>query len=150
MWGQNMLDVLECRTPNTLPSNWDNHRVSVRKTASGPMSRSQRENTKTAPGDITGSTEGIYSFQSLHDAKYVMRSLRSPFFLSPANTILVPGIIFLGFFKYVFNVFLSHVNPELRLADEYENDPMVPASRPTIPYKLGPCPLAPPFSVLWH
>jgi len=79
-----------------------------------------------------------------------MRSFLSCFFLSPANTILVPGIIFFGFVKYLFSVFLSHVSPELRFADEYENPPILPASRPTIPHKLGPCPLAPPFSVLWH
>merc|ERR1719491_1821017 len=90
------------------------------------------------------------SAQSLHDAKYVMRSLRSAFFFNPANTIFVPGIIFLGFTKYLFSVFLSHVSPELRFAAEYENEAMVPDVRPTIPHKLGPCPLGPPLFVLWH
>ena len=39
------------------------------------------------------------------------RSLRSCFFLRPAKTILVPGIIFFGLIRYFIRVFLPQVMP---------------------------------------
>ena len=44
-----------------------------------------------------------------------MRLLRSPFFLRPAKTILVPGMYFLGFWRYSKRVSSFQVMPLLRL-----------------------------------
>eukprot|EP00444_Apocalathium_aciculiferum_P046824 CAMPEP_0183501486 /NCGR_PEP_ID=MMETSP0371-20130417/3398_1 /TAXON_ID=268820 /ORGANISM="Peridinium aciculiferum, Strain PAER-2" /LENGTH=50 /DNA_ID=CAMNT_0025695885 /DNA_START=69 /DNA_END=221 /DNA_ORIENTATION=+ len=49
---------------------------------------------------------------------YAQRSARSPAFLTPAKTILVPGMYFLGFTKYSNMCLSDQMMPELLLASE--------------------------------
>merc|ERR1740123_1891907 len=91
----------------------------------------------------------IFIYASPLVARYAIRSFL--FFLSfkPAKIILVPGIIFFGFCKYLERTFFVQVIPDFALASVYLYPDALPASRPTTPCRLGPCPCFP--SVMeWH
>ena len=75
-------------------------------------------------------------------------SARSLSFFRPANAILFPGMNFLGFRRYWSRTSAVQVTPDSLFAFEYANPGTVPEVRPTIPYRLGPTPLAAPC-VLW-
>ncbi|CAH0694604.1 unnamed protein product [Spodoptera exigua] len=79
-----------------------------------------------------------------------MRSARSLGFFKPANTILVPGMYFLGFSKYSKRVSSPHEIPLDLLASEYEKPAAWPVLRPQKPCRLGPTLCLPPASTVWH
>jgi hypothetical protein len=59
-----------------------------------------------------------------------MRSLRSSSFLMPAKTILVPGMYFLGSFRYSNRVSSFQTTPEFLLASVYSKPSAWPDWRP--------------------
>jgi len=79
-----------------------------------------------------------------------MSASRSFFFLIPANTILVPGMYFLGFVRYTSNVSASHVMPLAIFAAVYENPGAWPVVLPMRPWRFGPTLCFPPASTVWH
>merc|ERR1719163_2278679 len=74
-----------------------------------------------------------------------MMLARSLGFFKPANTILVPGMYFLGLTRYASSTSVVHTMPELLLAAEKEKPAVVPAVRP-----IRPCLWGPPCSTVWH
>jgi hypothetical protein len=87
---------------------------------------------------------------SILQSTYVIRSFLSLPFFSPPKAIFVPGMYFLGFSRYSYNVSVCHSMPFCLLASVYEKPSTWPVLRPKRPCKLGPI-LFPSFSTtLWH